>query len=53
MESQYSWPILHSLCMEGHHHRWTDYCNNHEITVSDYWLSQKHRKIIGPDGLEK
>ena len=33
--------------------RWTDYCNNHEIIVSDYWLSQKHRKIIGPDGLEK
>ena len=32
---------------------WTDYCNNHEIIVSDYWLSQKHRKIIGPDGLEK
>ena len=33
--------------------RWTDYCNNREIIVSDYWLSQKHRKIIGPDGLEK
>ena len=33
--------------------RWTDYRNNHEIIVSDYWLSQKHRKIIGPDGLEK
>ena len=33
--------------------RWTDYCNNHEIIVCDYWLSQKHRKIIGPDGLEK
>ena len=28
-------------------------CNNREIIVSDYWLSQKHRKIIGPDGLEK
>ena len=33
--------------------RWTNYCNNREIIVSDYWLSQKHRKIIGPDGLEK
>ena len=33
--------------------RWTDYFNNHEIIVSDYWLSQKHRKIIGPDGLEE
>ena len=33
--------------------RWTDYCNNQEIIVSDYWLSQKHRKIIGPDCLEK
>ena len=32
---------------------WTDYCNNREIIVSNYWLSQKHRKIIGPDGLEK
>ena len=32
---------------------WTDYCNNREIIVSDNWLSQKHRKIIGPDGLEK
>ena len=30
--------------------RWTDYCNNREIIVSDYWLSQKHRKIIDPDG---
>ena len=30
--------------------RWTDYCNNREIIVSDYWLSQKHRQIIGPDG---
>ena len=33
--------------------RWTDYCINREIIASDYWLSQKHRKIIGPDGLEK
>ena len=33
--------------------RWTDYCNNHEIIISNYWLSQKHRKIIGPDGSEK
>ena len=21
--------------------RWTDYCNNREIIVSDFWLSQK------------
>ena len=33
--------------------RSTDYCNNHEIIISDYWLSQKHQKIIGPDGLKK
>ena len=33
--------------------RWTDYCNNREIIVSNYWLSQKHRKIIGPDSLKK
>ena len=23
--------------------RWTDYCNNREIIVSDYWLSQNNR----------
>ena len=29
--------------------RWTDYFNNHCY----YWVSQKHRKIIDPNGLRK
>ena len=31
----------------------TNYWPPSEIIVSDYWLSQKHCKFIGPDGLKK